>query len=1137
MRVLRGIGAALVLGVLVAGVPVILVSVGQLGRLSSIDWSHVLVQRDDGSLLLGVLTLLAWASWAVVTASVVLETAEAVRRVRLPHVSVPTLQVPGLDLPRLLVRGLVVAVVTLVLGLGQQGRATEAAVPQTLSAVQGVDRASTDPTESAAARPAAEREERDATPESHMTHETPTQSLHVVAPDDDLWSLAHSTYGDGTQWRRIVQANADLLQGPAELVPGTRLVLPGVTRDDGGSVVVVRKGDTLWHLAKTHLGDGNRWPEIYAANRELIDDPDEIEIGWRLVIPPRTVAPSTPLTPAAPTTAPPTTPGVGKGTTTTPVVNPTTTAPGKPTAPAAPSTPDSTGSRVTNPSASGQPMPTRTIPVATPTAPGTTIVPVTTATASRAPQTVPSATAAGRVTAAGANESSRVPSAPATTVAPTAPGTTVPTGAAASTTGAGAPTPASTTSGTPNPTAAPTWTTQSGASTPAPSRSLPSSPTTTAPAAPGTLPSVAGSRGSSSAPAPSTSAPVAPATSALVSPPAPSDDTPGPSRESLAAALLGVLGTGTAAAVIRSLHRRRELQLAVRPLGRRIPHPAAPAQRFEQALSLVAVEDLPGTSLPGHTGDEARGDDTHRAMRGVVTIGYEGPTPRTVDLEECRVLNVDLDDPEATWGCVAAMALELAVADDLDGSGTGRQVVAVGALGEVLAPAGLETVIELPTVAEALADMRRNVENQRAELKEQERSLAQARDDDSSRDAWWSRTYLFPPLTDAEAHTLSDLLGGGQQTAISAIVVGGEPEAFTAASPARAADQAAERPFMPPPRPRRALPQLGTQITGTSREAHVDPDGATVTPVGLEFPAIRAVTTLLGTTGRTDTEPAPWFAGPLIPDNVHVLHPRTASGSLKEVATMGTDQPGVTDFAHPTLLLLGPIGLIGAGGEPPARAERSCIEYCAWMLENPGATAAQMASALLVAEGTRRSNVSRLRGWLGTGADGAPYLPDAYTGRLRLDPCVSSDWLRLRMLIGPGVAKTSTDSLVAALRLVRGAPLADAAPGQWRWAEELRTDMASTVRDIGAVLAERAVASGDITLARWAASRALLAAPDDELLLRWRVKMEHVAGNRTEVERLAFRLTRHARSIGVDLDDETVTVIQEAIEGRSRARA
>jgi hypothetical protein len=135
--------------------------------------------------------------------------------------------------------------------------------------------------------------------------------------------------------------------------------------------------------------------------------------------------------------------------------------------------------------------------------------------------------------------------------------------------------------------------------------------------------------------------------------------------------------------------------------------------------------------------------------------------------------------------------------------------------------------------------------------------------------------------------------------------------------------------------------------------------------------------------------------------------------------------------------------------------------------------------------------MSRLRSWLGNSQDGEAYLPDAYTGRITLHPAVSSDWQRLQILTASGVNRASDESLQAALELVRGAPLADAAPGQWHWAEELRTDMISCLRDIGVELADRALLAGDLERARWAASRALLAAPGDELLLAVRIRTEH----------------------------------------------
>ena len=232
----------------------------------------------------------------------------------------------------------------------------------------------------------------------------------------------------------------------------------------------------------------------------------------------------------------------------------------------------------------------------------------------------------------------------------------------------------------------------------------------------------------------------------------------------------------------------------------------------------------------------------------------------------------------------------------------------------------------------------------------------------------------------------------------------------------------------------------------------------------------------------------------------------------------------------PQLLLLGPVQLINPRGQAPCRAAKQCLEYCAWIVRYPNQTATTMMRSLLVAEGTRRSNMSRLRLWLGTNNNGQPYLPEAYTGRIRMDPSVCTDWDRLHMILPGGINRATEKSLTDALRLVRGAPLADTAPGQWHWAEEWRHEMTTTIRDIGVALGDMAIERGDIDLARWATSRALLAAPEDDKLMATRIRIEHLAGNHLEVERLALHVTRMARTVGRDLSDEMVTTLQEAFE-------
>lgn len=301
------------------------------------------------------------------------------------------------------------------------------------------------------------------------------------------------------------------------------------------------------------------------------------------------------------------------------------------------------------------------------------------------------------------------------------------------------------------------------------------------------------------------------------------------------------------------------------------------------------------------------------------------------------------------------------------------------------------------------------------------------------------------------------------------------------------------------------------------------PDGRRVIAQSLPRATRDAVVAALRASRATETEPAPWWAG----------HSRTTP---LPAGTADRKESAPVDDNPPTLLLVGPTDLLATRGPRPSRAVKQCVEYAAWLLEHPGATSTQMAHALLVAESTRRSNMSRLRTWLGADEAGQPYLPEAYSGRIQLHPAVTSDWDALRLHLIAGVGRTSETGLVNALHLVRGAPLADAAPGQWHWAEELRFEIAAVVRDVGVRLAGLALDRGDIDLARWATARALTAAPEDELLLCARVRTEALAGNRAEVQRLAMRLGALSRRLGIELSDETVALLQEALEGRVRAR-
>ena len=534
--------------------------------------------------------------------------------------------------------------------------------------------------------------------------------------------------------------------------------------------------------------------------------------------------------------------------------------------------------------------------------------------------------------------------------------------------------------------------------------------------------------------------------------------------------------------------------------------PAAPVGFTVRGRSWFLAQEDVGylKSVPGLS-------EAARPWPALVTLGRDDQDRLVLgDLEAFGLLELQKDSGFAGIDLLAAMAVELSFSPWAD-----EMIITLVGGGERLPAAlGKHNVIRTDDV-DALLDRL----EQRAGIQREHRRyevLSQHRIDPDLADPWAPEVVLVhQSLSTAQSTRLSALIDAEPKVTLAAVVVGPVAAAWS------------------------------LRGDGSSAEPRVllEPAGLSLAPQRLEPPELTAVVDLIETTASEDTTPAPWWNEVEVqpdppPDNVTYLDSRTwgtANSEERALIMEAAMDPGHS-VHHPILQLLGPIELLGATGTVPPRAAKQCLEYCAWLLENPGSTAQAMVAALAVAEGTRRSNMSRLRSWLGTSPDGEAYLPDAYTGRITLHPAISSDWQRLQILTSTGVNRASDDGLQAALELVRGAPLADAAPGQWHWAEELRTDMISCVRDIGVELSDRALLSGDLELARWAAARALLAAPGDELLLAARIRTEHAAGNAPETERLTLQLAAQARTLGVDLDPETVTLLQRVMEGQVRAR-
>ena len=119
-----------------------------------------------------------------------------------------------------------------------------------------------------------------------------TQKTVSVQRGDSLWKLAQQNLGRGNRWPELLAVNRGI-SDPNQIRAGAELLLPTVAATPASArsasnapaaTIQVRKGDTLWNLAKTNLGRSSAWPCLAAANPS-ISDPDRIYEGQNLVLP------------------------------------------------------------------------------------------------------------------------------------------------------------------------------------------------------------------------------------------------------------------------------------------------------------------------------------------------------------------------------------------------------------------------------------------------------------------------------------------------------------------------------------------------------------------------------------------------------------------------------------------------------------------------------------------------------------------------------------------------------------------------------------------------------------------------------------------------------------------------------------
>ena len=290
-RVMKGLGALVLLAALVGGVPWALwhfigwplphhvPSIGQVG--------HALNQRGiPDQALVDALAVVVWITWAVLVASIAVEIPAA-----LSGRHAPRLPVAGIFQP---VTGRLVAAV-IVAALTLAPRPAHGSPSGSLSG---------NPSFATVRRPVA----------ALVLKDTAFVDPAPIDPTFKDAVLARATHTLPTR-----PSSPDPIATPSGATPSGA---PVATQPaDSPSTYVVQRGDTLWGIAERQLGDPLEWQAIYQLNEgrlqpdgATLTDPHWIDPGWTLLLPAATsppsaapVSPPPPTTPTSPTTEPPAT--------------------------------------------------------------------------------------------------------------------------------------------------------------------------------------------------------------------------------------------------------------------------------------------------------------------------------------------------------------------------------------------------------------------------------------------------------------------------------------------------------------------------------------------------------------------------------------------------------------------------------------------------------------------------------------------------------------------------------------------------------------------------------------------------------------------------------------------------------------
>jgi len=117
------------------------------------------------------------------------------------------------------------------------------------------------------------------------------QFLNLHVQDNKLFirAIAPSEEAKNKFWDQVKLANPNADDITAEIsVDQSRAMgaAAGGGQAAGGQTYEVKSGDNLSKISKQFYGDASEYMRIFYANRDKLNDPDKIQVGQQLAIPP-----------------------------------------------------------------------------------------------------------------------------------------------------------------------------------------------------------------------------------------------------------------------------------------------------------------------------------------------------------------------------------------------------------------------------------------------------------------------------------------------------------------------------------------------------------------------------------------------------------------------------------------------------------------------------------------------------------------------------------------------------------------------------------------------------------------------------------------------------------------------------------